>query len=208
MPGDRRLGLSNIGSCPTSTPFSAPKAPTSPTSGRWHRYTRGLWSGSPSGTASSSAAGSPWAPGQSQSAGGRKGKGKAGQPSLRPPWPYPHVGIPQAPPLLPRASPLSAWGKHSRTYRIQEPRRPPDQWHSWEWGHGGRGEQYLKPWSHIQVPLPTLRLPLDWDPQNHPQQRATSSLVSSQAGLYPPTTPASRGSPGIHASQVGLSPHL
>lgn len=44
--------------------------PSSPTSGRWDSHTRGLWGGSPSHTASSSVAGSPWALGQNRSAGG------------------------------------------------------------------------------------------------------------------------------------------
>lgn len=99
--------------------------------------------------------------GRAKALGEERGKGRQVNHvfTLCPPHPLWHP--PRFLPLLPRASPLSAWGKRSRTCRIQEPRRPPDQWHSWGWGHGGRRAQYLKPWSHTQVLLPTLRLPLD-----------------------------------------------
>lgn len=78
VPVDRRLGLSPAASCCRPHPSPAPPGPASPTSGRWDRHSRCLWAGSPSHTASSSAAGSRWAPKLSQSAGGGVDEGKGG----------------------------------------------------------------------------------------------------------------------------------
>ena len=69
VPGDRRW-RAGAGGARSYPPLPCPQAPSPPTSGRWDSHTLGLWGGSPSHTASSSVAGSPWALAQSRSAGG------------------------------------------------------------------------------------------------------------------------------------------
>lgn len=83
-----------------------PPGPSSPTSGKWDRHSQSLWAGSPSHTASSSAAGSRWAPKRSQSAGGGVEEGKGGQPGLHPHRPRPHLSLPNPqPPSAPCPGP-------------------------------------------------------------------------------------------------------
>lgn len=199
--------------------LSQPPGPSSPTSGRWDRYSWSLWVGSPSHTASSSAAGSRWAPKRSQSAGGRVEEGKMGQPDLHAHWPHPHFAHPCNTPCpvcpLPRASPQSLWERRSRTCHIQEPRRPPDQWHSWGQGHGGEGAENLMPWSHTQVSPNTHTLApqgLGHIPSEPPPEESHVLLWSPpKQGCVLPPMPAHAGVPRnpLPAGRAGSPlPHI
>ena len=105
----------------------------------------------------------------------------------------PRLGPRNPPPVfpLPRASPLSVWGRRSQTCRIREPRRPPDQWHSWGWGRGG-GEQRTSSPGHIpRAPLPktgTLRT----TPSRGP---CPPQFPPKQGCVLPPPRPPEAGFP-------------
>ena len=111
VPGDRRWGGRGAGEARSYTAPPCPQAPSPPTSGRWDSHILGLWGGSPSHTASSSVAGSPWALEQSRSAGGGGGAREEGGinqvfPCLASPLPQPRPRIPPQVLLCP-SSPLS-----------------------------------------------------------------------------------------------------
>ena len=102
VPGDRRWGGRAAGEARSYTAPPCPQAPSPPTSGRWDSHILGLWGGSPSHTASSSVAGSPWALEQSRSAGGGGGseRGRGHQSG----FPLPSLPSTSAPP--PNPSPV------------------------------------------------------------------------------------------------------
>lgn len=132
-----------------------------------------------------------------------RGGGGEGRSTRSPSSPAPPPPQPPQPPTpvcpLPRASPLSAWGRRSRTCHIQEPRRPPDQWHSWEEGHGGREQRTSCP-GHTPTSPPTHNTPtpqgLGHIPSEPPPEESHVLLSSPprQGCVFPPT-PAQAGVP-------------
>lgn len=197
--------------------LSQPPGPSSPTSGRWDRYSWSLWVGSPSHTASSSAAGSQWAPKRSQSAGGRVEEGKMGQPDLHAHWPHPHLPTPATPPAPSAPCPgphRSPRGKDAVEHVTSKSHAD----HQISGIAGGRvmegREQRTSCPGHTprSPPTHTLWLPRDWAtfPLNHPQRKAVFSFgpLPSRAVSFHQCQPRQE-SPGTRSPQVGpvrLSP--